>query len=757
MKLFGLKLFEGVNESEVTKENSNLKRTVAFLNQEIGQLRPQLGLMGQHSVHNIYIPYFPLQFISLYHMAHHSDVIKTIMVALRREAFRRGFDKEPKFVKKCANELCAREYQKDVETCTKCKHPTFPPDQKQLERFERWEKKCNGNNQGILDVYGTMEDDVNIIDDEWMLFIKEYTHSPIDGSVIGGKLLEIVRINPVFMDFVADRAGRLGYDEKGNPIYICPNHRTKQNPVEGRCSDCGSHLYRAKYVYMGYGSGAVKTYYLDGEVYHSSRYTPSLLHGFPPMMAIWQKAVTLMNQDKYQKDYYGKQRAPKGILLVNTRDLKMLDKAWNWLLDQASKYPHIVWPLGVPSQSTRGQVGQFINFMNNLQEMQYTEAREEMRRSIGALYGVMPIFQADMSQGSGLNNEGLEITVTNRAIEMNQKPYNDKFTPAILEVLNITHWDIKLAPSEERDEMSELQREQLKIANAQGMLDMGFSVILDDDGEFQFSGEAKQQEPFGSDSTFPQPDTNASISAGGSPMPVKKSFEEKYYDKNLPMFEEILIEKQNQEEREEAETKLNIDLKEELSQLTDQFVEAIKGDTESHIRKVYNTSIKELEKELDQNIEITQIDENTIQSIKRSKVFVDAFEGIRKDMEARIVEILKTPDQNIIPKIKEQMALAEGRLQKIAGTETIKIINAARKNGYAKVDDGSFRFVWDGPNDKVTTKTCLSIKRRSQEGVTMDELIQIIQEESNKEFPEWTVNKEAPAGHYECRHIVTKL
>ena len=58
--------------------------------------------------------------------------------------------------------------------------------------------------------------------------------------------------------------------------------------------------------------------------------------------------------------------------------------------------------------------------------------KEDLRDRICAYYGVSKIFMADNSTSGGLNNEGMQILVTNRAVEMAQNVYNH-YEEAVLE------------------------------------------------------------------------------------------------------------------------------------------------------------------------------------------------------------------------------------------------------------------------------------------------------------------------------------
>lgn len=768
---------------EVMKKQdvSNIKKELFTLSNQIAELRPSLGVFGLQG-QNIHLPYFPLQFIKLYHIGLYSDVLKNVTLSLKNEIFRKGIEVNPKFLSKC--EDCDKEYQKEIIMCDSCGNITRSPSDDEKLLIEVWINKSNENNQSMIDVLGTVEDDINIVDDGWILLLKDYTFK--DGEIIGGKLREILRLNSLYVNFISDGQGKLGYNRDGKPVYVCPVHRDVEYHTPGKCPRDNIKLYKAFYSYEAYGGGGdigksnSKLYYLEGEVIHASKYSPSILRGFPPVLAIWQKVMILIHQDTYLLDYYGKQRPPKGLLMVNTQNQTSLQKAWQWLLDKAQANPHIIWPLAVQSNSTRGNVGQFINFMNTLEEMQFTEARNEIRRQIGALYGVMPIFQSDTSTSGGLNNESLQITVTNRAVELGQKIYNDKFFPVILDALGVMDWEIKLIPSEERDEMAELQRDAQKITNAQSMLSMGFDVDMDDEGDFIFSGEAKVLEV--QQDTELDFDTSAANSMSGAPQ---------IFSKGYGNYEEDLIQKGRlpkvSKDRDLIESKLSKDLKKELDglikslkfgnknkkdlkskidSLSKKFVKDLKSKASKDLKKIYIETVDKVEKELDRNFTFGEVDENAVEAIKDSKVFSETFEGVGKETTNRlnnvISEAFKDPKKftigSLIKELKEQAELSEGRLALIARTETTKISNAARIISYQKADEkGDFKFKWLGPDDARTTKTCKAIKKRTINGVSMDELLKIMKEESKKDFPEFEVTKNSPIPHYACRHLIVRV
>ena len=147
--------------------------------------------------------------------------------------------------------------------------------------------------------------------------------------------------------------------------------------------------------------------------------------------------------------------------------------------------------MGIEAENGKGAI-EWIKFMDSLKEMDYVAVKEDLRDRIAAFYGVSKIFMADNSASGGLNNEGMQILVTNRAVEMAQNIYNHYVFPFITEQFGITDWDLKLPPSEEEDEIAVLRKRELEIALAASMKNIGFEVDMDEDGQFTFRTSTNQ-------------------------------------------------------------------------------------------------------------------------------------------------------------------------------------------------------------------------------------------------------------------------
>lgn len=478
MRLLGVDLRLGRN---VDKQNDMAEKRL--IDSQFGyNTRPTLDMINTLGDSEVKIPMYPLPMSKLYDVVKFSDCLSTITKALKKEIFRNGYEVTEKFASKCFK--CGKEFEHEEDKCDECGSMLLKtPDPKQKRKAEEFLKDMNENEQDVLEVSETIENDENTVDDGYMLARKEYCID-FNKQIIGSKLLEILRVHPQYIRIVADDTGRPGRDKDGQIIKTCVFHRGKIWRGAETCPECGAPLYTA--YFQGKGPDDKDIYYIKGEIMHKSKHNPSLTYGFSPVFAVWMKATTLMNQDYYMLKYYAAQRPPRGLLFVRTPNIASLEKAWNWMLDMFKRNPHMIPPMAIEGEGITGKFTEFIDFMRSLDEMQFTAVREEFRRTIGAIYGVMPIFQADISVSGGLNNEGLQVTVTNRAVEEGQKTYNDDFYPWIMEHLGITDYVLKLLPSEEKDEMAELQVEAMKIQNARAMQAMGYEVTLNEDKEFEY-------------------------------------------------------------------------------------------------------------------------------------------------------------------------------------------------------------------------------------------------------------------------------
>lgn len=476
INIFGFKLF---SEKEMASMQDNTPR-------------PGAG-WGGSDFKNIEQTFESVAIPQLYDYAYASDTYRTILNAKERETFRNGADWKPKFVRKCR--ICRTQYKNEVDNCTECGSTELvEPDKQQQQILAPFLEKANANNQPLLEVLSSQDQDFQILDNGYLLFLKKYFFDE-EGKIKSTEPLEIIRGDPIFLRKIIDRYGRHGYDyHSGKPVYICPEHR--HSPQNGtKCAHCGKQLYLAHFKTHLTDK---TTYYLAGEVIHKTMYSNTIFYGYPMALTVLTKIRTLFAMDNWVLKYYVGGKSPKGMPVIRTTNVDAANKAWDKWLDQTKANPNSVFPFFAPSNpNDSGDVIQYIDFTRTLEEMQYTEAKNDIVVKIGAPFGVCPIFQNDISTGGGLNNEGLQITVTTRGTESSQKTYNDELD-FITAQLGITDWNYRLNPPEEKDLMAEKQKEAQDISNAQIMQSMGFEVTRTPEGEFRYSSaptKPKEESP----------------------------------------------------------------------------------------------------------------------------------------------------------------------------------------------------------------------------------------------------------------------
>jgi hypothetical protein len=101
----------------------------------------------------------------------------------------------------------------------------------------------------------------------------------------------------------------------------------------------------------------------------------------------------------------------------------------------------------------------------------------------------------DTGKSGGLNNEGMQILVTNRAVEFGHKVYTDHLFPRLMEEMDVTDWKLTLYPNEEEDEVTRLRRDEMEVNIAQRMMMMGYKPTLSEDANRDIRFIYKQPDP----------------------------------------------------------------------------------------------------------------------------------------------------------------------------------------------------------------------------------------------------------------------
>ena len=416
----------------------------------------------------------------IYHIAHQSVIVRTCTTQLKNEIFRRGYVWEEAFVNKC--EECGKKHKSPGDECIDCGSANLTkPDSNQLKYAHKFlEGYVNKSEQLFIDVLKELEDDLNIMDDGYIILVKEYYLDNAD-AIRMHRIKEIYRGDPVTMHIYSDENG-----EKGNYGFTCLRHRdAMHDDPYSKCDMCQGSLHPVHYVNRVNGE---EQYFIKGEVLHFSKYNPSRLYGLSPVLTLWNHVTTLIAMENYVNSSYSKARMPRGLLAVQTRNIDSMKSFWRGVKEKMEQDPHFIPVMGIEAENGKGSI-EWIKFMDSLKEMDYISVKDDLRDRISGFYGVSKVFMSDNSASGGLNNEGMQILVTNRAVEMAQTIWNNYVFPFITNEFGITDWDLKLPPSEEEDEVAKLRKREIEVNIAASIKNLGFEVDMDDEGRFKYKKE----------------------------------------------------------------------------------------------------------------------------------------------------------------------------------------------------------------------------------------------------------------------------
>lgn len=431
-----------------------------------------LGIQEKRNIQHIVGPV-------LYDVANQSTIVRTCITQLKTEIFRRGFEWKKAFYKICNK--CNTKHEKETDVCRNCgSNDLRVPSQDQINYAEKFfDGYINRSEQKLIDVLKEIETDLNIADDAYLILVKEY-YLDDKGNVILHKIKEMYRGDPLTIYIDIDEEG-----DRGEAHYTCITHREIYDTDSlARCPTCQCKLHPVHYINRVHGKDQ---YFTKDEVIHLSKYNPSRLYGFSPILTLWSHITTLIAMENYVNTSYTKARAPRGILAVQTNNMESLVKYWKGVKEKLEKDPHYIPIMGIETDGgSKGSI-EWVQFMNTLKEMDYINVKDDLRDRIGAFYGVSKIFQGDTATSGGLNNEGMQILVTNRSVELAQNVYNQYLFPFILKQFGITDWTLTLLRSEEEDNVAELRRREIEINIAAQIKNLGFEVDMDEDGNFIYS------------------------------------------------------------------------------------------------------------------------------------------------------------------------------------------------------------------------------------------------------------------------------
>jgi hypothetical protein len=356
---------------------------------------------------------------------------------------------------------------------------TDKPDSDQLTRMKKVMSHANQFGQTLEEVLRLFEFDVNTIDDAFLYLVKEYVAD--EKNKVSSKVVEIRRMNPALIEFDLDEMGL-----PNNTHFICPIHREAITESPGNCKipshveegsegePCGIELRGAMYRFL---HRTQVVYFLENEIIHTSKFTPTETYGMSPILTIFEKALTLIGMDKNLYRYFFERKMPASMLMVQTDDPEALKRERAIIQAETRKDPNYVPMIAVSARNQRGRVD-MVRLFHTLQEMDYLPIKDEIRERIAAIWGVTPVWQGNPDSFGGMSTQTSQLVVMGRTVESDQRRLKDKVFPRLLEAFGITDFELVLPNPEEKAEATRISFSQQRVNNAKILLDMGYTLKL---------------------------------------------------------------------------------------------------------------------------------------------------------------------------------------------------------------------------------------------------------------------------------------
>ena len=395
---------------------------------------------------------------------------------------------------------CGETYQTDTKRCHVCFAPTRPPLRKHKQKLKPLlHKYCNKANQRLEDVLFQIRLDVEKHDNGFLITEFLYTFNEIEWTVEKLHLIQIYRGDPARIRPVHALSGDLTSD-----YYTCIRHREQYTNYHTnkytikipRCAEekdgimCNLPMQLVEYVEVEteFDTNPIFSF-IRGEVFHAKEYSPASPMGISLIDSLYHILVQVMAQERWIAEYYSQRRMFKGIVQMpegmaggQHADIqKRIDYEMQLFRDDPNYIP---W-FGVPKDAIDLK---FIRIDDSPKELQYQESNAEGRRIVSNAFGMSNVWQGDASVGSGLNNQGLELTVSNRSVAIGQNTMNNSLLhPMSASIIDINLEDleyyIEYDPHEEMDMQAENERTASEIANMRQLQEMGFEILSDEENK----------------------------------------------------------------------------------------------------------------------------------------------------------------------------------------------------------------------------------------------------------------------------------
>jgi hypothetical protein len=385
-----------------------------------------------------------------------SDAVRT----RRDELYRNEFPVlKPRFASAC--EACGSEFDVDHDDCPACGNEELRrPDPAEKREADRLLTSVNREGQSLRELAKECEPDQWLCGVSTIVIRYEYavaTDSELvaDGTLLQQTVDELVRADPAQLRPVVDEHGRLGGHQ-----WACPLHREQRADAAGACETCGADLRAVHYEEVR-RDGDSQVYFAD-EVLDWAYPYPKLggADGIAPAAVVWLRQAILDMMDRYGAAFYdpGADRLPNQFMILHTTNPDHWEAQLEKVRDEDDPYDSPIFSNEYSPQDASTPEVQVIDAMPDELLGQSQAVKSDYKEDIRQAFGISNVHDSDLSDAGGLNNEGLQLEVTDRSIASQQHDYIEGWLDTLAKRLGIDDWRIEFLPNTGPD-ASELQEE----------------------------------------------------------------------------------------------------------------------------------------------------------------------------------------------------------------------------------------------------------------------------------------------------------
>jgi len=615
-------------------------------------------------------------------MAVRGEELRNAIRTRAGELYRNRFPHlRPAFGKKC--EECGLEHEGEPGECDSCGSGDLrDPSVAQRREAEDFFRRVNREGQSLRGLYEFLAEDGGRLG-VWVHLVR-HRYGVIDGEVIE-EPFELVRADPKRVKPVVDADGRIG-----GHWWACPIHREIRDregmlEVDGECPECGADLREVFYAEVEMPGDTdeadVEDVYFENEVVTHADFNRRAhgLDGLSPVASNWLSQSVLWWMKVYAAGFYDQQhgdRYPGKIAFLHTTNKEAVEKQLEEQKDRAREDPYAEGFVynEVPERGGETNSAQVVDMLGDKFLGQSEQIREALKKDVRRAYGVSDAQDNDLSDAGGLNNEGLQLEISDRDRASTQQRLSEGPLRKLMRVLGFDEWELGFVPENTRG----MEMDQKQVADAVSTAEQSGVAYEVTDGQFRVADTDGVVEPEpegeeGGGGMMPEPD----VAPPGEP------------------------------------------LEQSLRWLEDAHRDVVWADGLS----------TEAEPEWEDSDDMPEFVANLVEQAIPEADFV-APEGVDGGEWDEFLGDQLTQRQgwsleSIVGNAAERFGLDVGELEQPVRTSVAETLNTAREIGYEREgDDATGRaFKWIGPRDGRTTDACRYIKELTNPDVGAGEMV----------------------------------